>query len=486
MPLVDLPDPLPTEEDLGAVHLVGVGGAGMSALARLLTARGHTVSGCDAQDSAALAALRAEGIRAVAGHDPAHVTGPGRPWPVDGLVVSTAIRPDHPERRAAHQAGVPVWPRAVALAALAAGQRTVAVTGTHGKTTTTAMCVVALQAAGLDPSYALGGQLTSQPGAAGNAHAGRGDVFVLEADESDGSFLAYHPFVGLVTNVEADHLDAYGDVQAYQAAFVRFVDTIRPGGLCVVCADDPGAARLVPVAERRGLRVIRYGEQPGVDVHVAADPPGPTGHATGRLTVGGRPVGQLQLAVPGRHNLINAAGALSVGLALGLAPEPLIAGLASFAGTHRRLETRGAVRGVRVLDSYAHHPTEVAADLRAARELVEPHGRLVVAFQPHLYSRTRLFADQLGVALGGADLVVVTDVYPAREDPVAGVTGQLVAAAVPLPPGQVHYVPAVGDLPAVLAVLTRPGDLVLTLGAGDITAVADPLLALLTAKEQVR
>jgi UDP-N-acetylmuramate--alanine ligase len=464
----DLNLPVPAAADLGRVHFIGVGGAGMSGIARILAARGVAVSGSDAKDSRALSALRALGVAVHVGHDAAHLGDAGT------VVVSSAVRETNPELATARQRGLLVLHRAHALAAVMAGRRAVAVAGTHGKTTTTSMLTVALQHCGLDPSFAIGGELT-EGGA--NAHDGAGDVFVAEADESDGSFLLYAPTVSVVTNVEADHLDHYGTEAAVEAAFDDFADRVVPGGTLVACADDPGAASLVQrVRRRRGeaVAVVTYGSAPDATVRVEgvdlAD-----GLPTFTLRTPGVPAAVLRLRVPGRHNVLNAAAAWAAGLALGGDPVLLAEGLSGFGGTRRRFEAKGEAGGVRVFDDYAHHPSEVAAVLRAARQ-VAGAGRVVAVFQPHLFSRTRSFADAFAQALGLADEVVVMDVFAAREDPEPGVTGALIADAVPLPTGQVGYVASWLDVVDEVARRCRPGDLVLTIGAGDITQLGPQLI----------
>ncbi|RZU31366.1 UDP-N-acetylmuramate--L-alanine ligase [Blastococcus saxobsidens] len=460
--------PVPTLPELGAVHFIGVGGAGMSGIARILLARGVRVSGSDRRDSPTLLALRALGARVETGHDGAHV------GEADTVVVSTAIRDDNPELVAARRRGLRVLPRAVALAAVMAGRRSVAVAGTHGKTSTTSMLTVAVQACGVDPSFAIGGTLNES---GSNAHAGEGDVFVAEADESDRSFLLLSPFAAIVTNVEADHLDNYGDLAAVEAAFDRFLQTVDPAGFVVVCADDPGAARLRTVPSTARIRT--YGTAADADLRltdlqVAADGTSFT------AVLDGVELGRVRIQVPGEHMARNSAAALLAGLELGLPAEALIEGLGRFGGVHRRFELKGVAGGVRVYDDYAHHPTEVSAQLRAARA-VAGEGRLVVAFQPHLYSRTQEFAEGFGAALGLADDVVVMDVYGAREDPVPGVTGAMVADAVPLPPDRVLFEPSWSATGPALAVRARPGDLVMTMGAGDVSMVGPEVLDALRA-----
>ncbi|GAA4884717.1 UDP-N-acetylmuramate--L-alanine ligase [Pseudonocardia benzenivorans] len=459
------------------VHLIGIGGAGMSGIARILLARGVAVSGSDAKDSRTVMALRALGAEVALGHDAANLDLLGGPPTV---VVSTAIRETNPELAAARERGLLVVHRADALADLTTGRRVAAVAGTHGKTSTSSMLTVALQHCRLDPSFAIGGDLAAS--GAGAPHGG-GDVFVVEADESDGSFTAYAPEVAVVTNVEPDHLDHHGTEEAYRAVFEAFVGRIAEKGTLVVCADDAGAAALGEQAEARGLTVRRYGRTAtGPDDAVLLDhvPDGPGArmrarHRDAELAV--------RLAVPGEHMALNALAALLAGVELGAPVDGLLAGLAEFDGVRRRFEFKGRAAGVAVYDDYAHHPTEVAATLRAARSVAGPTGRVVVAFQPHLYSRTRLFATEFGRALALADEVVVLDVYGAREDPEPGVTGALVADAVTLPPQVVHHVPSWSQVPAVLARLARPGDLVLTMGAGDVTVLGPEVLRELEAPE---
>jgi UDP-N-acetylmuramate--alanine ligase len=463
MSLVSWDGPVPTPAELGAVHFIGIGGAGMSGIARILLARGVPVSGSDRRDTPTLLALRALGARVEVGHDAAHLGN------ADTVVVSTAIRPDNPELAAARERGLRVLPRAVALAAVMAGRRSVAVAGTHGKTSTTSMLTVAVQACGADPSFAIGGNLNES---GSNAHAGQGDVFVAEADESDRSFLVLAPFAGIVTNVEADHLDNYGDLAAVEAAFDRFLTTIDPDGFVVLCLDDPGAARLADVPAKARVRTYGTAAEADlrlVDVDVAGDGTSYT------AVLDGTELGRVRIRVPGEHMARNSAAALLAGVELGLPAEGLIEGLGRFGGVHRRFELKGVVGGVRVYDDYAHHPTEVRAQLAAARA-VAGDGRLVVAFQPHLYSRTREFAEGFGDALGLADEVVVMDVYGAREDPVPGVTGAMVADAVPLPPERVLFEPSWSAAAPALAARARPGDLVMTMGAGDVSMVGPEVL----------
>jgi UDP-N-acetylmuramate--alanine ligase len=355
-----------------------------------------------------------------------------------------------------------------------AGSRVLAVAGTHGKTTTTGLLTSALLAAGVDPSYAVGGVLTAT---GRNADAGADDLFVAEADESDGAFLHYRPHAAIVTNVEADHLDNWGTEEAYHRAFEEFAETIDRSGFLVCVLDDPGAADLARHARGEGLEVVTVGESTDADLRIHdLELAGST--STCRVTRSGAEVGELRLRIPGRHYVLDAVAALALGLRLGLPFDALAEGLAGFTGTGRRMELKGEEAGVRVYDSYAHHPVEIRGDLEAARALAG-EGRVVAAFQPHLVSRTRIFGEAMGLALGAADEVVVLDVYVAREDPDPEVTGLLVADAVPLPVQHVTYVDGLGAAAQALAERARPGDLVITLGAGDITLVGPQVLDLL-------
>ncbi len=472
------PDPaleVPPVEQLGRVHLVGIGGVGMAGIARILLERGVPVSGSDTADSPTVQALRALGATVHVGHEAGHVEG------ADALVVTSAARDTNPELVEARRRGLPVLHRSQALAALLRGRRAVAVAGTHGKTTTTSMLTVALRRAGADPSFAIGGELTE---GGDSAHEGAGDVFVAEADESDGSFLLYEPTVAVVTNVEPDHLDHYGTADAVTAAFDAFAERVVVGGVLVACADDPGSARLADaVRARRGAAAVRtYGTAPGADVRVVGlDATGP-GARFGLRAEGAPPV-ELTLRVPGAHNALNAAAAWAAGTWLGHDAQLLAEGLAGFGGARRRFETKGVAAGVRVLDDYAHHPSEVTAVLRAVRG-VSGEGRVLAVFQPHLYSRTRIFAADFGRALGLADEVVVLDVYGAREDPEPGVSGELVTRSVPLPPERVTFEPDRDAAVRWLAERAAPGDVVLTLGAGDVTRLGPQLLELLSSGEQ--
>jgi UDP-N-acetylmuramate--alanine ligase len=473
MGLVTPVDAVPVGE-LGRVHFVGIGGAGMSGIARIMLARGVPVSGSDSAPSALLDELAALGARVTVGHA-AQSLGDA-----DTVVVSSAIRPDNPELVAAGQRGLRVLHRAAALASLMLGRQGIAVAGTHGKTTTTSMITTVLLDCGAEPSYVIGGIL-ARTGL--GAAPGAGQAFVAEADESDGSFLMLSPAAAVVTCVEADHLDNWADLAQIEAAFATFAGRIAPGGLLVACADDPGARELACRAaqENPALRVLTYGTAARASYRVSdIRPRGMATSLTITAVAGTRahdagPVA-VELAVPGAHNALNAAAAFAIAAELGFPAGSIAAGLAAFTGARRRLELKGEADGVTVLDSYAHHPTELAADLAAARD-VAAGGRVIALFQPHLFSRTRLFAAEFGAALGQADEALVLDVYAAREDPEPGVTGRLVSDAVP--GRRAQFLPGRASAPAVVAGLAKPGDLVLTMGAGDVTALGPLILAAL-------
>jgi UDP-N-acetylmuramate--alanine ligase len=475
MGLITPVEPVPLSE-LGKVHFTAIGGAGMSGIARIMLSRGVTVSGSDAADSALLGELAAAGARVSVGHA-AHQLGDA-----DTLVVSTAIRADNPELIEAQRRGLRVLHRAAALASLMLDHQSIAVAGTHGKTTTSSMITTVLLHSGADPSYVIGGIL-AETGV--GAALGQGPAFVAEADESDGSFLMFSPDAAVVTSVEADHLDNYGTLGAVEAAFAAFASRITAGGLLLACADDPGA-RALAGSVRPGVGALTYGTARDASYQITSiqahgmrtaltitGGPGTVLAGTGLADTG--PV-QLEIAVPGRHNALNAAAAFGLTVELGVPVADAVRGLAAYRGARRRMELKGEADGVQVIDSYAHHPTELAADLAAARD-VAAGGRVIAIFQPHLFSRTRLFAAEFGAALGAADEVLVLDVYAAREDPEPGVTGKLVSDAVP--GGGAVFLPDRAAVPAAAVSLAKPGDLVLTMGAGDITQLGPLIVAAL-------
>ncbi|MDV2981853.1 UNVERIFIED_CONTAM: UDP-N-acetylmuramate--L-alanine ligase [Actinomycetes bacterium ARC8] len=442
---------IPSLESLGRVHFVGIGGVGMSAVARIMVARGVPVSGSDAKDLPVMADLAAAGARIAVGYASANLGD------AQTVVAGSAIRTDNPELVAAREAGLPVLHRSEALAATMGGDTVVTVAGTHGKSTTTSMVTVLLQGAGLDPSFAIGANV---PALGVNAAHGSSGIFVAEADESDGSFLNYRPRIAVVTNVEPDHLDHYGTAEAVHESFDRFTALLPADGVLVACADDAGALALAERTRTRGnTRVVLYGTTEGADLVLHDGGPGDVAVSTasGRFP--------LALQVPGRHNALNAAAAFAVALELGVDPAAAAAALAHFSGASRRFELKGEARGVRVFDDYAHHPTEVRAALAAARSVAGAH-KVHVLFQPHLFSRTREFAQEFAEALNLADTALVLDIYPAREDPIPGVTSQLIADH--LDSGG-RLVDA-GDAVSALTAAAADGDIVLTAGAGDVTA----------------
>jgi UDP-N-acetylmuramate--alanine ligase len=469
-------DVLPAD-DLGRVHFIGIGGGGMSGIARIMLTRGVVVSGSDAKDSRVLAALRVLGARVVVGHDAVNLADLGAG---DTVVVSTAIRAENPELIEATKRGLRVLPRAAALASVMAGRRGIAVAGTHGKTTTTSMLATAFQHCGDDPSFAIGADL-NEPGS--NAHDGAGDVFVAEADESDESFLLLSPHAAIVTNVEADHLNHYASLEDIHRAFEKFAARITPGGFLVACADDPGSRRLADSARAAGVDVRLYGQADDADVRlenlVLAG-----GGSSFHVVAGGRRLGEVTLHVPGTHNALNATGAIAIGLGFEVPFLQFTAGLTAFTGARRRFEPKGVVAGIRVFDDYAHHPTEIAAVLRAGRQ-VAGDGRLVVAFQAHHYYRTADFCTEFGEALGLADEVVVMEVYAPGEAMLPGGTGTALAAAVALPPEHVVFEPSWSAVPAHLAERAEPGDIVVTMGAGgDVAMLAPEVIEALRARHR--
>ncbi|GAA1468564.1 UDP-N-acetylmuramate--L-alanine ligase [Nocardiopsis exhalans] len=473
MSLVKPTDPVPVDE-LGRTHFIGLGGAGMSGIARVLLQSGVEVSGSDARDSDTLRELEQMGAQVFVGHAAENL---GK---ADTLVVSSAIRENNPELAEARARGIRILPRAAALGALLLGREGIAVSGTHGKTTTTSMVTVVLQHLGVDPGYVIGGKLVTT---GLGADAGVGEAIAVEADESDGSFLMLSPKIAVVTNVEADHLDNYSGIDEIHANFANFVDRVER--TLIVGIDDPGARTVAELARERGKKVLTYGEAADADYRITRiRPRGFTTEFT--LTPAeGDPIDGT-LAVPGLHNVQNAAAAVAVADELGHDLEVAVEGIADFAGAARRFELKGEGNGVGVYDSYAHHPTEIDADLRATRAALRsfaedakengeeiPEGRVVALFQPHLYSRTRIFAEEFATALSLADEVVVMEIYAAREDPEPGVTGEIITSKVSH--DGVRYVPGHQESVRVVAELARPGDIVLTMGAGDVTELG-PLI----------
>ncbi len=444
------------------IHVVGIGGAGMSGIALLMQARGAKVTGSDREASQTTEDLARQGVTVHIGHDAAQVVGPA------AVVYTAAAPPDNPELLEARQRGIPVIKRSEALGELVndVEGRLIGVAGTHGKTTTTALTAVAIEAAGGDPTALVGGRVSAW---GGNARIGEGDIYVVEADEYDRALLKLEPTVALVGNVEADHLECYeGSVDALEGAFADFAERAER---VIVGADDAGAKRVGAVID---APVWRAGLADGADIRLT-DVAREREANTAQLTLPGGERHRLELRVPGLHNLRNAAMAVGAVLAVGADVKAALAGLTEFEGVARRFEVLGTVRGVTVVDDYAHHPSEVAVTLAAARQRF-PEARVVAVFQPHLYSRTRLMGDAMGIALAMADLALVTDVYAAREEPIPGVSGKLVVRAALRAGAEVEWVPQCGRLADRLQEVVADGDVVLTLGAGDVTAVGRELL----------
>ncbi|MEW2156277.1 UDP-N-acetylmuramate--L-alanine ligase [Streptomyces sp. NPDC007189] len=453
---------LPTAMD--RPHFIGIGGAGMSGIAKILAQRGAKVAGSDAKESATAQALRALGVTVHIGHAAEHLADDA-----SCVVVSSAIRKDNPELARAAELGIPVVHRSDALAALMEGLRPIAVAGTHGKTTTTSMLAVSLGELGLKPSYAIGGDLDA-PGS--NALHGDGDVFVAEADESDRSFHTYAPEVAIVLNVELDHHANYASMDEIYESFETFAGKIVPGGTLVVSADHEGARELT----RRlagSVKTVTYGEAEDADVRVTSIvPQGLKSRVT--VVLDGQEL-TFTVSVPGRHYALNAVAALTAGAALGIPAAGLAPALAAYTGVKRRLQPKGEAAGVQVIDSYAHHPTEMTADLEAMRAAAGD-ARILVVFQPHLFSRTQELGKEMGQALALADASVVLDIYPAREDPIPGVTSELIIEAARAAGADVTAVHDKAEIPAVVAGMAKPGDLVLTMGAGDVTDLGPLIL----------
>ena len=441
------------------IHFIGIGGSGMSGLARIALADGITVSGSDAKDSSVLAALSALGATIYKSHDAANIEG------VDIVIYSTAISPSNPEILRAIERSIPIITRASALALLMHGFTSIAVAGTHGKTTTSSMATVAFQTCGTDPSFAIGGTLTAS---GANAHRGSGEFFIAEADESDGSFIAYRPKAAIVTNVEHDHVDFFSTPEEVVEVFGNFARTIAADGYLIYCADDSGSRALGESTTH--CTTYSYGTAPDADLkidQISLTAQGSSARAIWR----GKVVGQLELQVPGEHNLRNAAGVLALGLAFELNPTALISGLHSFRGAGRRFELKATIHGIRIIDDYGHHPTEITVTLAAARRYADA-GRVLVIFQPHRYSRTQAFLEQFAISLDVADDVTLLEIYGASEQPIPGVSAELIAAKM----AHGHFIPNFVDAAEHLIEIAQPGDVIITLGAGDVNSLA-PIIA---------
>jgi UDP-N-acetylmuramate--alanine ligase len=444
------------------VHFIGIGGSGMSGIAKVMAARGALVSGSDIQDSGTLDALRAFGIRVFVGHEAENI------GQAELVVKSSAIGSSNPELAAAMSSGKTILGRAEALSRLLIGKRSIAVAGTHGKTTTTSMLTVALQSCGLDPSFAIGASIRNS---GTNAHDGSGDIFVVEADESDGSFTSYKPYGAIITNIELDHVDNFKDLASIDSLFDQFVETVS--SKLVLCSDDLGVQRLLERSRGalNSLEVTTYGT--GGDPHLLLDRIflGPR-ESKARLVLRGRVLGELNLAIPGAHNLLNAAAAIAMGEQLGAPIAQLLSGLSNFTGARRRFEIRGSTNGITVVDDYGHHPTEIRATLDTARNFAGS-GKVLVVFQPHRFSRTKAFADDFAEALQKADHTYLLEVYPAGENVLPGVSSLSISAK--MPKELVTYEPSMLEVISKVVKAASPGDVIITLGAGDVSSLA-PLI----------
>ncbi len=459
--------------DYKRVHFVGIGGIGMSGIARLLLSLGFEVSGSDLRRSEITKSLEKLGARITYGHRPENVEG------AEVVVYSSAIRPENPELVRARELGLRVIPRAQMLVEIMALHRfNIAVAGAHGKTTTSSMIAAVLTHAGLKPTVAVGGKVN---GFNENAWLGQRDYLVAEADESDGSFLRMKPSLAVVTNLDAEHLDFYPDFAAVKEAFKAFFERVTPDGLLVICLDDPHLADLYQEGLPR--RALTYGFHPQAAVRARLLKEGSV--SSFAVFYQGRHLGEIDLSLPGRHNVQNALAAVAVGLELGLSFTAIKEGLLRFTGVRRRLEVKGDRGGVLVLDDYAHHPTEIRATLQALRAAY-PTRRLVILFQPHRYTRTKALFEDFVKAFDQADVLMVTEIYPASETPIPGVTGERLYAALKKRRGKETYFAETKEvlLARVLSLLAS-GDVVVTMGAGDIYRVAEALTEELGAREEV-
>ncbi len=436
----------------------------MSGIARIMLAQGLKVSGSDAKESIVTAQLETLGATIFLGHSSANQAG------ADVIVVSSAISGTNPELLAAKERGAEIMPRASALALVMQGKRSVAVAGTHGKTTTTSMLTVALQKAGVDPSFAIGGMINSS---GTNAHLGSGDIFVAEADESDGSFLSYKPTGAIITNLELDHVDHFATLAVLADAFREFINSIQPGGFLIACGDDANLEELLSAGIREDIRIIRYGkENPKNDfqlsrIHLEAS------SGVARITHKGKVLGDLVLTIPGEHNLLNASAALAAAHALGVGLPEVLAGLTEFSGSRRRFELKGIANNVKVIDDYGHHPTEVRVTLETARRFAAG-GKVFVVFQPHRFTRTQMFAREFAEALDLADQIYLLEIYAASEPSIQGVSSLLIAQN--RDSLKFHYQPSMIEVIEEVSKAVTPGDVVLTLGAGDVNSLGPELL----------
>jgi UDP-N-acetylmuramate--alanine ligase len=439
----------------------------MSGIARIMLAKGINISGSDAKDSSVLSGLKTLGAQVFIGHAASNIGD------ADILVVSSAIDQSNPEIIAANDKGLVILTRAQALALLMSESKSVAVAGTHGKTTTTSMLTVALQQAGLDPSFAIGGMINR---GGTNAHWGSGEIFIAEADESDGSFLAYKPFGAIITNIELDHVDNFPDIESVNKIFVDFVNSIQSGGFLVAGIDSPGVAHLLSQIERRDIEVITYGQSADYSIsHVSLQPT--VSHA--RITKLGKVLGEISLTIPGNHNVENATAALATAIKLGAPVADLLVGLNKFSGAKRRFENRGTIGGVTVIDDYGHHPTEVKVTLETAKRFAGS-GRVIAIFQPHRYSRTAMFVEEFAEVLELADHTYLLEIYAASEAAMPGVSSILIANA--MKAESVTFEPSMIDVVSYAVSEAKSGDVIITLGAGDVNLLVPLILQTLEEK----
>ena len=442
------------------VHFIGIGGSGMSAIARILLDRGIQVSGSDAKESIVIDSLRALGAKVEIGHNANNISL------AKTVVISTAIKDSNPELKAALQNGIPVLSRAQSLSELMKGYRSVAVAGTHGKTTTTSMLAVAIQECGVDPSFAIGGTPNDSNS---NSHHGTGDIFIAEADESDSSFLVYNPFGAIITNVEIDHVDHFSSKEQLHQTFIKSTKEFL-----VICIDDDGGREIAKLVKELRLNIITYGESEAAQIRISHISTSAIGSFF-RVTWQGVVLGEVALNIPGKHNVLNATAALGAGIALGLNPNQLILGLSKFQGVRRRFELKGTVNGVRVFDDYAHHPTEVSATIATARDVVE-QGKIIVIFQPHRYSRTLAFAEGFAESLSNADQVILLDIYGAGEESIPGASSSVIAKQIRDIGTKVDFEPSIVAAIELAIAGAKPNDLIITMGAGDVTSLGKEIL----------
>lgn len=445
------------------IHFIGIGGSGMSGIARIMIAKGFTVTGSDKNDSPIITSLKALGARIEVGHKEENLRD------AELVIISAAIREDNPELALARKKLIPVAARAQALAWLMSDSTSIAVAGTHGKTTTTAMLAVALQATGADPSFAVGGTINT---AGTNAHSGSGSIFIAEADESDGSFLAYKPSGAIITNVELDHVDHFADEEAVFQVFEQFISSIQANGFLVACGDDAGVKQLLDRITRDDLKILLYGQGENNDFQIQRIQLKPLS-STATISSTGRKVGELNLSVVGEHNLLNALAAFTAATALNMPEDKLFTGLNSFTGTRRRFELKGEVSGIKVIDDYGHHPTEIIATLTAAKNLAQS-ARVLVIFQPHRYSRTAAFFEQFSAALSKADFTFLLEVYAAGERAIPGVSSLMIARN--MNQSKVRFEPAMLEVVSDITKMAKSGDVIIMLGAGDVSSLSEPIL----------